>query len=141
MLGNTAEISSLPYKYLKRRGFINLVNGWQIMACRPTLSCPCFWKMCKNSFHIFLFFIFLGPHPWTSQARGWIKAVAISLHWPTPQPQPHRIRAASAAYTTAHGNDGSLTHWARPGIESASSWMPVRLDSSESWWELQLSHF
>ena len=27
----------------------------------------------------------------------------------------------SATYTTAHGNTGSLTHWARPGIERSSS--------------------
>ena len=32
----------------------------------------------------------------------------------------------SANYTTAHGNAGSLTHWMRPGIEPASSWMLVR---------------
>ena len=29
-----------------------------------------------------------------------------------PEPQQHRIRAASATYTTAHGNAGSLTPWA-----------------------------
>ena len=28
-------------------------------------------------------------------------------------------------YPTAHGNVGSLTHWARPGIEPASSWILV----------------
>ena len=33
----------------------------------------------------------------------------------------------SANYTTAHGNVRSLTHWARPGIEPASSWMLVGL--------------
>ena len=27
-----------------------------------------------------------------------------------PQPQQHRIQAASATYTTAHGNAVSLTH-------------------------------
>ena len=36
-----------------------------------------------------------------SQARG---------HQPTPEPQQCGIRAASATYTTAHGNTGSLTH-------------------------------
>ena len=35
--------------------------------------------------------------------------------WPTPQPQQYRIWAASAAYTTDHGNARSLTYWARPG--------------------------
>ena len=58
-----------------------------------------------------------------SQARGWIRAVACR---PTPQLQQHGMQALSATYTTAHGNAGSPTHWSRPGIESASSWMLVR---------------
>ena len=37
----------------------------------------------------------------------------------------------------AHGNAGSLTHWARPGIAPASSWIPVRFITTEPWWELQ----
>ena len=44
-----------------------------------------------------------------SQARGRIGAV----------------QAASATYTTAHGNAGSLTHLARPGIKPATSWFLV----------------
>ena len=32
---------------------------------------------------------------------------------------------ASTTYTTACGNAGSLTHWVRPGIESASLWILV----------------
>ena len=35
----------------------------------------------------------------SSQARGRIRAVSC---WPMPQPQPHRIRAASATYNSAH---------------------------------------
>ena len=31
-------------------------------------------------------------------------------YWPTPQPQPHWIEAASVIHATAHGNAGSLTH-------------------------------
>jgi len=48
-------------------------------------------------------------------------------HRPTPQPQPQQlgIQATSATYTTAHGNTGSLTHWARPWIEPATSWFLV----------------
>ena len=58
-----------------------------------------------------------------SQARGPIRGVAASLHhshsnprsklclWPTPQ---------------LTGNAGSVTHWARPGIEPAASWFLVR---------------
>ena len=36
----------------------------------------------------------------------------------------------------AHGNARSLTHWARPGIEPASSWILVQFISAESWWGL-----
>ena len=42
--------------------------------------------------------------------------------WPTPQPQQHGIWAASMTYTTAHGNAGPLTHWARPGMQPTTSW-------------------
>ena len=36
------------------------------------------------------------------------------------------IWTASVTYTTAHSNTGSSTHWARPGIEPASSWIRLR---------------
>jgi len=39
-------------------------------------------------------------------------------------------------YTTAHGNARSLTLWARPGIEPASSWILVGFISTEPQWEL-----
>ena len=42
----------------------------------------------------------------SSQARGRIGAVSAG---PTPQPQQCQMQAASATYTTAHGNTGSLT--------------------------------
>ena len=57
-----------------------------------------------------------------SQARGGIGAVATGLRHshsnsgsklclqPTPQLHHHQMGAASATYTTAHGNAGSLTH-------------------------------
>ena len=72
-----------------------------------------------------LFFgLFLGPHPrpMDSQARGSNRSCSCR---PTPESQQHGLPAASATYTTAHGNSGSLTHWVRPGVESASSWMLV----------------
>ena len=55
---------------------------------------------------------------------------------PTPEPQPHGIRAMSVTYTTAHDNAGSLTHWARPGIEPMSSWILVGFVTAEPWWKL-----
>ena len=44
---------------------------------------------------------------------------------PRPQPQQCQIWASFATDTTARGNAGSLAHWARPGIELASSWILV----------------
>ena len=46
------------------------------------------------------------------------------------QPQQCQIWAVSVTYTTAHGNAGSLTHWARSGITPATSWFLVRFVST-----------
>ena len=45
----------------------------------------------------------------------------------------------SSTYTTAQGNAGSLIHWARPGIEPASSWMLVRFVFAEP--QRELPHY
>ena len=66
-----------------------------------------------------------------SQARGQIGAGR-----PIPQPQQHGIQATSVIYTMAHGNAGSLTHWARPGFKPASSWILIRFVSTEPRQEL-----
>ena len=62
-------------------------------------------------------------------------------HWPTPQLQPHQVRAMSATYTTAHSNIGSLTHWSRLGIEHASSRLLGRFVFAESWRKLWKGFF
>ena len=62
------------------------------------------------------------------QSRGWIGAAAAS--------QAMRGGATSANYTTVRDNDGSLTHWARPGIEPMSSWILVSFFITEPRWEL-----
>ena len=46
----------------------------------------------------------------------------------------------SMTYTTAHGNTGSLTHWARPGIEPTSSWILVMFISAAPQQELLITH-
>ena len=46
-----------------------------------------------------------------------------------PQPQQHQMGAVPTTYTAAHNNAGSLAHWARSGIESASSWILGSLTS------------
>ena len=58
-----------------------------------------------------------------------VSSVGVELELqlrPTPQQQQHRILAVSVTYTTAHSNAGSLTHWARPGVEPSSLWILVR---------------
>ena len=65
---------------------------------------------------------------------GWIRAVAVGL---CHSHSNARSRAMSATYIIAHGNAGSLTHWAKLGNEPASSWLLIRFISTEPWWELQ----
>ena len=52
------------------------------------------------------------------------------------QPQQRGIQAMSVTYTTIQDNTGSLTHWARPGIEPASLWILVGFVSIALQWEL-----
>ena len=52
----------------------------------------------------------------SSQARGRIGATAAVLH---------HSRSNTGSYTTAHGNAGSWTHWARPAVKPVSSWILV----------------
>ena len=71
-----------------------------------------------QSYDLFFLIFFLPLHPLhSSQARGWIGAAAAGIHH-------------------SHGNTGSLTHWARPGIEPASSWIPARFISAKPQWDL-----
>ena len=79
------------------------------------------WVYKNELFNVnFFFFLFRA----TSAAYGssWARD---RIRAPTPQPQQHPIRAASADYATAHGNAGSSTHWVRPGIEPTFSWTLV----------------
>ena len=96
-------------------------------------------------FCLFVCFVFLRAAPaahGSSQARGQIRATdAGHCHWPQPQPRQRQIRAASANYTTAHGNTGSLTHWLRPGIESASSCILFGFVTAEPRQELPYANF
>ena len=52
------------------------------------------------------------------------------------QRQQHQIWAASMTYTAAHGNAGSLTHWARPGMKPTFSWILITFITTEPQWEL-----
>ena len=63
---------------------------------------------------------FLGPHPRHME----VPRLGVESELQLP------------AYNTAHGNVGSLTHWVGPRIEPASSWMLVRLVTTEPQQEL-----
>ena len=78
----------------------------------------------RNFLSFFFFFCFLGLYPRDREVSR--LGIKLEPQLPAvPQPQQCGIRATSATYTTAHGNAGSLTHWARPGIEPATSWFLV----------------
>ena len=73
----------------------------------------------------FFFFFFFRATPaahGNSQPRGQIRATADSLY------HSHsncRIPAESVTYNTVRSRAGSLTYWARPGIEPTSSWILI----------------
>ena len=92
------------------------------------MCCMC---VCSSSLNFFFFFfgllsffvVVVVAISWAapaayggSQARGWIGAEATGLCQSHSNADP---------YTTAHGNAGSLTHWARAGTEPATSWFLV----------------
>ena len=82
-----------------------------------TLTVEPFLHHWKNSH----FFFFLWPHMQHMEIPR--LGVESELHCqPLPQPQQHRIQAASVTYTSVYSNAGSLIHWVRPGIEPISTW-------------------
>ena len=88
-------------------------------------SSSCFRMFVPNQFVYLLF----RPSPVAyggSQARGLVYATATAmLDLSHIFDLPH-----------AYGNAGSLTHWARPGIKPASSWILVRFITTEPQWAL-----
>ena len=86
-------------------------------------------------FVCFLFFLFWGPHLWHMEvARLGVESELQLLAYVTAMAMWDP--SLSSTYTRAHGNARSLTYWARPGIEPASSWILSRFLTTEPWWEL-----
>ena len=100
-----------------------------------------FKKHLLNGFVLFLFLFFCLFFLFraalvacgNSQARGQISAVAAGL---CHSHSNVGIQTMSASYTTAHGNAGSLTHWARSGTKPACSWILIRFITTELQQEL-----
>ena len=110
-----------------------------------TCANDCFWgwrELGSVTFTLFLFcfvllcFCFLGLHLRHMEVPR--LGAESELQLPpyttvTAMPDPSRI---CATYTTALSNAGSLTHWARPGIKPAFSWILVRFIIAEPLQEL-----
>ena len=99
----------------------------KFLACLSSSSCGIMRQVLLCFPQVFLRETALAAYG-SYQARGANWSLSCQL---MPQPQQCQIWAASVTYTTAHGNAGSLTHGARPGIEPASLWILVRFVSTE----------
>ena len=84
----------------------------------------------------FFFFFFLGPH--LRHMKFPRLGVQLELQLLALHHSHSNIRSELCLQpnTTTHGNAGSLTQWARPGIEPATSWFLVRFISTAPWQEL-----
>ena len=99
---------------------------------QPQVCSLCLW-LCfcfVDRFFVFLFVVVVlllfraSPMAHgSSQARGWIQAIAAGIHYS----HSNTRSKLWLTHTTAHSNAGSVTHWARPGIEPTTSWFLVRL--------------
>ena len=106
----------------------------QIQLSDPC-SFPSFWR--TLIFILFFFFRATLVAYRGSQVRGQIWAVAAGLcHRHSNVGSELHLRPTLQTYTTVHSKAWSLTHWVRPGIEPALSWILVRFASAEPWWEL-----
>ena len=88
--------------------FSHWEEGWHHPGLKPSAILPSLqmgneWPV---GTHIFLLFRATSSAYESSQARGQIRAASSSLHH-------------------SHSHTRSLTHWARPGIQPASSWTLV----------------
>ena len=108
---------------------------WCISFARYII-CKCFLLFIAFLSFFLSFFFFFFSFFWAtpiargnSRAKGWIGA-----------PQPCQIWAASVTHTTAYSHARSLTHWVRPGIKHASTWILVRFFSTEPQWDLPIAY-
>ena len=111
--------------------FIYLLTIWipSLEKMSIQMLCPSFiWIIiilllnCMSSIVLFIYlFFFLGLYLLHMEVSG--LGVELELQLPAyATATARRDPKASMTYTAACGNVGSLTHWARPRIESTSSW-------------------
>ena len=98
-------------------GFVNHCATMEI-PCLSTFYISVFLFI---SHVLFSCFLFSGLHLQHMEDPQ----LGAELELYVPQPQQHQLQAMSLTYSTAHSSARSLTHWARPEIKHASSWIPV----------------
>ena len=130
-----------PYHHILLRGtwyqcnltlvILTLVSVKASGSCQAFLHCEVAlfalpYSILYFTFFFFYFFLFYCHFRAThmtygsSRSRSQIRAATVRLG-----SQQCQIWATSVTYTTASGNAESLTHWVRPGVEPASSWILV----------------
>ena len=80
----------------------------------------------QNRFFFFGLFRAIPMAYGSYQTRGQIRAIAAGLGH-----SHSNTRSEANLQATPHLIGGSLTHWARPGIEPASSWILVGVATTE----------
>ena len=84
--------------------------------------------------YIYIYFFFRDVCAYrSSQARGQVGATAAGLC----HSHSNTVSECVCNLHTAHGNAGSLTQWARPGIKPASSWLLVIFHVCYCWATIQ----
>ena len=112
-------LNSLLIKHPNLNFFVLSITLKFIVSLSKNYKNRLLWPFLRSYFFSFLF-VFLGPHPRHTEVARLGVELELQL----------------LAYATAHGNARSLTHWSRPGIEPASSWMVVGFVTAEQWREL-----
>ena len=108
------QIRSERIRFLPWKLSMKVLGTWSIIR-ENNLGIPFF-------FFSFVFFEGFTHSIWRFPGQGSNGSCSCQT---MPEPQQHQIPAESATYTTAHSNTGFLTHWGRPGIKPASSWMRI----------------
>ena len=88
------------------------------------------WEPCL--FKFYFIFVFWGLHLRHMQ----VPRLGVTLELQLPVCMTAIATPDPSLVCEAHGNAGSLTHWARPGLVPSSSWMLVGFIASELWQEL-----
>ena len=98
--------------------------------------CICLHTYTHTVINFLFFLLFLGPYPRHMEVPR--PGVESELQLPayTTAIYTQDLSHICDLDTTAHNNARCLNHWARPGIETTSSWILVRFVSAEPRQEL-----